>query len=81
MSPSTPLLGLQWAVAATVFAQLLGFPIAWLKLRRTQVWRQRRPREEWAIGLLDRFIGVYVVASGITGAVMGLAFWLGTTLA
>jgi hypothetical protein len=80
LAPSTPLLVLEWAIAATVFAQLLGLPIAWLKLRRTEVWRKRNPREEWAIGLLDRFIGMYAFAAGITGAAMGLATWLGTTL-
>src|SRR5258708_4986105 len=80
MAPSTPLLALEWAVAATLFAQLLGLPIAWLKLRRTQAWRKRNPREKWAIGLLDRFIGTYAFAAGITGAAMGLATWLGTTL-
>lgn len=80
MTPSTPILVLQWAFAAMVFSELVGYPIAWLKVRRSREWKNR-PRDEWGFGMLQQLIGAYVGAAGIYGAVFGLTTWLGTKLA
>jgi hypothetical protein len=55
------------------YAQLLGMPVAWLRLRKTPAWRDR-PKELRRIDLLAKFIVGPTVLTIIWG-------WLGLTVA
>jgi hypothetical protein len=76
--------GLLWAPAVALTAawwsELIGLPVAWLRVRRTSAWR-KRPRQVRRIALLKDFIGVYVFGAMLFGALVGLATWLGTLFA
>jgi hypothetical protein len=48
-------------------AEIIGVPVAWLRVRKLDAWRER-PREEGHIGLLSRYIALVttlVVAWGV----------------
>jgi hypothetical protein len=79
-SSQAVLLAPELAVFAVLFAQLLGIPTAWLRVRRTREWAER-PRNVGRVSLLERFVGAYLGAAGIYGAVVGLAVLLGSVLA
>lgn len=65
------------ALTALWWTELIGLPVAWLRVRRTKAWRMR-PYQVRRIPLLKDFIGIYVFAGGAFGAVVGLAVWIGT---
>lgn len=65
------------ALTAGWWAQLLGVPAAWLRVRRSSAW-QRRPAGLGRLPLLKDFIGLYTFAATIFGAIVGLATWAGT---
>lgn len=64
-------------VSGAIFGQLLGVPVAWLRLRRTDVWAQR-PKDARAIDLLAGFTGRITALAAMFGGLVGLATWLGT---
>jgi hypothetical protein len=66
-------------ISAAIFGQLLGVPVAWLKLRRTGIWSQR-PKDARAIDLLTGFTGRITAVAAMFGGLVGLATWLGTVV-
>jgi hypothetical protein len=80
VEPSSPLTVLELAVSSLVFCQVIGIPLAWLKIRKTEEWKSR-PRDEFAITVLNRFIGVYLILAALYGGVVGFAMWIGTKVA
>lgn len=64
------------ALSASIFAQVVGVPVAWLRLRRTDVWAAR-PRDVRRLDLLVAFSARPVLLSAAFGAVVGLALWMG----
>lgn len=67
------------AVSTAIFAQLLGVPVAWVKLRHTAVWAARPPGVR-RLDLLAAFSGRPVAMSATFGAVIGLGIWVGMGL-
>jgi len=68
-----------FAVSAAVWAELIGVPVAWLKLRRTQVWIERPPHAR-RLDLLAAFSGRITFLAAMFGGVAGLATWIGELL-
>ena len=66
-------------VAAAIFAQLVGVPTAWLKLRGTDAWANR-PKDVRRLDLLASFTGPLTALAGMFGGLVGLTTWLGTVL-
>jgi hypothetical protein len=73
-----------WVAAV---AELVGLPVAWWKLRRTEAWR-RRPRDVRAVDLLESYIrpilwetGPVAVAVLALVALLTWALGLGDTVA
>jgi len=64
------------AASAAIFAQVVGVPTAWFRLRRTEVWAAR-PRDVRRLDLLVAFSGRPVVLAAVFGAVVGLGVWIG----
>lgn len=64
------------AVSAAIFAQVVGVPTAWLRLRRTEAWANR-PRDVRRLDLLVAFSGRPVALAATFGAVVGLGVWIG----
>jgi len=69
-----------FAASTAIWAELLGVPVAWLRLRHTEVWAQRS-RKARAIDLLALYSGRITTLSAIFGGVVGAATWLGTAFA
>lgn len=67
------------AASAAIFAQVVGVPTAWFKLRRTEVWAAR-PREVRRLDLLVAFSGRPVALAAVFGAVVGFGVWIGMML-
>lgn len=65
------------ALTAVWWTQLLGLPVAWLKVRRTYAWKER-PNQVGGYSLLKDFIGLYIFGAMVFGAVVGLATFIGT---
>ncbi len=63
-------------VCAAIFAQLLGVPVAWLKLRRTEVWAARPP-DVRRLDLLVAFSGRPVALAAALGGLVGFGVWVG----
>jgi hypothetical protein len=76
--------GLLWAPAVALtaawWAELIGLPVAWFRLKRTSVWRKRPPQVR-RIALLKDFIDVPIFGAMLFGAIVGLATWLGAIFA
>ena len=68
------------ALTAAWWTELLGLPVAWLRVRRAAAWTERR-RQSGGLAVLKDFIGVYVFGAAVFGAIVGLATWLGTLFA
>jgi hypothetical protein len=64
------------AFGAALWSGLLGVLVAWIKLRRTDVW-VRRPDNVRSLDLLLTFTRPITGASTIFGAFVGLAIFLG----
>jgi hypothetical protein len=64
------------AVSAAIFAQVVGVPTAWFRLRRTDVWAAR-PRDVRRLDLLVAFSGAPVFLAAVLGAAVGLGVWIG----
>lgn len=67
------------ALSAAWWTELIGVPVAWFKVRRSQAW-QRRPPSTRRLRLLKDFIGVYIFGSALFAGLAGLAAWVGTAL-
>jgi hypothetical protein len=67
------------AFGAAIWSELLGVLVAWVKLRRTDVWTGR-PDTVRSLDLLVAFTGPITLASAIFGAFVGLAIFLGGLL-
>lgn len=68
-----------FAVSGAVFAELLGVPTAWLRLRKTQVWNER-PRSVRRIDLLAAFVSRLTFLAALLGAITGVTTWIGAVL-
>lgn len=69
-----------FALWSFTFARAMAIPIAWLKLRRAPVWRER-PEAVSSLGLLTDFVAPLIIFCVIFGFVVGVAVWLGTAFA
>lgn len=60
-------------LGALIWAELLGVPVAWLRLRRSPEWRDR-PQGTRRIDLLSRYVGGVTALAGVwAGVVMVVA--------
>lgn len=66
-----------FAILAFTISRALAYPLAWLKLRRTSVWRERSKSASSFELLLD-FAGPLMLLCVIFGFVVGIAVWVGT---
>lgn len=69
-----------FALMSFAVARAVAYPIAWLRLRRTAVWRER-PKSASSLELLADFVGHWVIFCVIFGFVVGIAVWVGTAFA
>ena len=69
-----------FALTAIWLAELVGIPVAWLRLRGTDAWHERAAGVG-RIRLLRESIGVYTGLSAVLGGIVGLCMWLGTVFA
>lgn len=60
-------------------AELVGIPVAWLRVRRLDAWRER-PKEEGHIGLLSRFIALVVLMIVAWGILVSVSVFIGSRL-
>jgi hypothetical protein len=58
-------------LGALIWAELLGVPVAWLKLRKTVVW-ESRPPDVRRIDLLSRYVGGVTVLAGLWAGLIAL---------
>jgi hypothetical protein len=63
-------------ICAAIFAQLLGVPVAWVRLRRTEVWATRPP-DVRRLDLLVAFSGRPVALAAALGGLVGFGVWIG----
>lgn len=60
-------------LGALIWAELLGVPVAWLRLRKTTEWKER-PAGSRRIDLLSRYVGGVTALAGVwAGLVMLIA--------
>ena len=55
-------------LGAAIWAEVIGVPVAWLKLRRSDVW-QDRPSNVRRIDLLTTFVAKITALAAVLGAV------------
>lgn len=65
-----------FAVAAAIWAELLGVPAAWLRLRKSRAWAERPPGAR-RIDLLAAFVSTYTFLAAVFGAIVGIMAWVG----
>lgn len=69
-----------FALLSYTIARALAYPLAWLKLRRTSVWRER-PESASSLELLFDFVAPLMLLCVIFGGTVGVAVWIGTAFA
>lgn len=79
-SDPTPITDIAKSVLLYAFlAELVGVPVAWLRVRRLDAWRER-PKEEGDIGLLSRFIALVVLMVVAWGILVSVSVFIGSRL-
>jgi hypothetical protein len=63
-----PQLIINMVLGAAIWAEVIGVPVAWLKLRRSDVW-QDRPSGVRRIDLLATFVAKITALAAMLGAV------------
>jgi hypothetical protein len=62
----------QFAIGAAIWAEAIGVPVAWLKLRHTDVWKNRSPGVR-SIDLLSGFVFKITALSALWGALLAVS--------
>jgi hypothetical protein len=63
------------ALGAAIWAEVLGLPFAWIRLRRTDVWAQR-PSGVRRIDLLATFVAKVTGLAALFGGLVALSAFL-----
>lgn len=66
-------------LGSMIWAEIIGVPVAWIKLRGTQEWANR-PRDVGCLDLLARFVGKITAMVGIWALVIVIGAIVGSAM-